>query len=319
MFVQQSDQQNTTILLVRLCGVLHQREKQFLLLVRKDKFSSLAKNSKKAIKQFHEQPLGKTKNKISAVLITFNEIINIDEVLTNVQFADEIIVVDSFSTDGTFEKLLSYESVLVYQRSFDNFPSQKNYALSLCKNDWVLFIDADERISDNFKKEVSKIINLKENPIVAYKSAFKYFIGKKRIRFSGMQTTISYRLFRKSKCEYDSNFHVHEKLIVNGDSENLENSIDHYSYRDIQHFKDKIFFYENLKAKELNKNNKVPNFFHFHIKPTYKFLNNYLIRLGILDGLEGIKICFILAQGVRHRFKFLKDFLKEKKKLISIL
>ncbi len=249
--------------------------------------------------------------KLSGVIITYNEEENIEKCLQSlIDIVDEIVVVDSFSTDKTYDKLLSYNQVKAYQRPFDNFSNQKNYALNLAKNDWVLFIDADEFISEDYKKDVIQKINSTDNTIVAYLSAFKYYLNNERIRFSGVQTTFSHRLFKKSKCKYDANLFVHEKLIVDGKSGKLKHAIDHYSYKSIEHFKNKIFSYEKLKAHELYKKGMIPGFFHFYIKPAYKFLNNYFIRFGILDGYKGYKICLILAQGVYFRFFKLQELHK---------
>ena len=102
----------------------------------------------------------KNDNKISALLITFNEVNHIDDVINNINFANEIIVIDSFSNDGTFEKLLKFKHVKTIQRPFKNFADQRNYALNQAKFKWVLFIDADERITPKLKDEILKEINI---------------------------------------------------------------------------------------------------------------------------------------------------------------
>ena len=240
--------------------------------------------------------------KISALVITYNEIIHIDNLIKNLSFVDEIIVVDSFSTDGTFEKLKTYKNIAVFQREFKNFANQKNYALNLSSNDWVLFLDADERITESFKNEILKKIN-NENNIVAYNSLFRYYFDKVPIRFSGFQTTKSYRLFRVSKCKYDEAITVHEKLLVNGKSGLLKHKIKHYSFRDYEHYKQKMKLYAHIKAKKLHEKGEKTTFLKSRIKPLYRFLNHYIIRLGVLDGKIGYYISKLNAYEVKERFK----------------
>ena len=241
--------------------------------------------------------------KLTAVAITYNEIVHIDELMANLSFADECIVVDSYSTDGTFEKLKAHENVKVYQHKFENFADQKNYALSLANNDWVLFIDADERISEDFKTDVLEKINTPNNPIVAYNSLFQYYFGKTAIRFSGFQTAKSYRLFRVSKCQYNPSKTVHEDLIVDGPSALLKHRIKHYSFRDYEHYKEKMTHYAHLKAKQLHKKGKKVTFVKSKLKPLYRFFNHYIMRLGILDGKIGYYISELNAFEIKERYR----------------
>ena len=102
--------------------------------------------------------MDKAEQKISALLITFNEEENINEVLLNLSFADEIIVVDSFSTDRTIEYIKKHKNVQLICRKFINYTDQKNYALQKSSNDWILFLDADERLTPSLKKEILNTI-----------------------------------------------------------------------------------------------------------------------------------------------------------------
>ena len=138
--------------------------------------------------------------KISALMITLNEVNHIKDAVKSIDFADEIIVVDSFSDDGTIEKLKTFKNVKVIQRQFKNFADQRNYALKQAKHEWVLFIDADERIPENLRKEIVYEVN---NPDETVGFMFKriFFFKRKRIRFSGFQTDTTYRLFKKDKVK----------------------------------------------------------------------------------------------------------------------
>lgn len=244
--------------------------------------------------------------KLSALIITFNEAIHVDAFVKNLSFADEIIVVDNYSTDGTFEKLKIHKNVRVFQHKFESFSKQKNIAISKVSNDWVLFTDADERVSEKFKEDVIKHINTPDNPIVAYYGLFRYYFGKTPIRFSGFQTAKSFRLFKTSKCRYDESLPVHEDLIVDGDVGLITHKIDHYSFRDYEHYKQKMTTYAELKAKQLHEKGKTVSPIMVSLKIAYRFFNHYIMRLGILDGKVGYQISKLNAYEVKKRYEELK-------------
>ncbi|MCF7568225.1 glycosyltransferase family 2 protein [Sabulilitoribacter arenilitoris] len=247
----------------------------------------------------------KNSNKISALLITYNEVNHIVDIIKNISFADEIIIVDSFSTDGTFEKLLEFKNVTTIQREFKNFADQRNFALKQATHDWVLFIDADERITDKLKTEIIKKTN-SPTDIVAFMVKRLYFFKKKRIRFSGFQTDTTYRLFKNGSVTYIKDKIVHEMPEINGKSSMLKNPMLHFCFNSAVHYKEKMEHYASLKALELYKKNKNANMIHFVIRPIYKFITNYIFRLGFLDGKEGFQICYLSAYGVYYRYKELK-------------
>jgi glycosyltransferase involved in cell wall biosynthesis len=253
------------------------------------------------------------KQLLTALVITFNEEQNIKNVLDNLAFADEIIIVDSFSSDKTFEIASSYQNVKVVQHTFDNFASQRNYALSLASNSWILFIDADERLTPELQQEVRTVINQK-NSAAAYYMGRNFIFENKKLHFSGWQTDKIIRLFRKEKATYNRKKIVHEKLIVDGKIGKLKNKLIHYSYSNYEDYKQKMIFYGQLKAQEELVKKTNPNFFHFYIRPAYQFLNQYVVRFGFLDGKKGIIICYLNALSVAVRFQELKK-IKHKAKI----
>ena len=126
------------------------------------------------------------------------------------------------------------------------------------------------------------------------------------LNFSGWQTDKNIKLFKKDKAIYIIDRLVHEKLIVEGRKEKLKNKLIHFSYTDYESYKSKMIMYGKLKAKELDIKNLKVTFFHLYLKPLYKFSYSYLIRLGILDGIKGIIICYLNALSVYVTFKELK-------------
>lgn len=245
------------------------------------------------------------KQLLTALVITYNEEQNIKAVLDDLAFADEIIVVDSFSLDKTFEIASSFPNVKVVQRVFDNFAAQRNYALSLASNSWILFIDADERLTLELQQEISTVINQK-NSASAYFMRRNFMFENRKLRFSGWQTDKIIRLFRKENATYNLKKIVHEKLIVQGKVGKLKNRLIHYSYSNYEDYKQKMIFYGQLKAQEEILKTTNPNYFHFYIRPIYQFLNQYIVRFGFLDGKKGIIICYLNALSVAVRFQELK-------------
>lgn len=246
-----------------------------------------------------------TAKKLSAVIITYNEANYIKDCIESVLFADEIIVVDSFSTDGTWEYLESHPKVTAIQHPFEDFTKQKSYALGLAKNDWVYFFDADERVTPKLEKEINSIINNPESND-AYWNYRIFMFKNKRLYFSGWQTDKVYRLFKKSKCKFINERIVHETLKVNGSEGFLKEKLIHYSYKDYDDYKGKMLKYGRLKAKESFLKGKKWNIFQQYLRPSWKFFNHYIIRFGILDGTKGITICYLNALGVYERFRELK-------------
>ncbi|MDU8886108.1 glycosyltransferase family 2 protein [Yeosuana sp. MJ-SS3] len=252
-------------------------------------------------------------SKISGLIITYNEEELVDDVIENISFVDELIVVDSFSTDKTISKLNKYNHVKVVQRNFKNFSDQRNFAIQQAQYPWILFIDADERITKELRSEILETVS---NPSieVAFKFPRKFVFGDKLIKFSGLQTDFIYRLFKKGFAQYNLDQTVHEKLEVNGKSKTLSNVMLHYSYSDYESYKKKTEHYAILKAQELFEQGKKPTFFDFYIKPAYKFLYNYIFRLGVLDGKAGYIICKLNAYGVKYRFKKLEKLISSSPK-----
>ncbi|MRH98904.1 glycosyltransferase [Kriegella sp. EG-1] len=245
-------------------------------------------------------------------MITYNEIEHIAEVIENLSFADEIIIVDSFSTDGTIECIEKHKNVKLIKRPFKNFTDQKSFALEQASNDWVLFMDADERVTNNLKHEIIDTINNKEKTASAYFFYRTFMFEDKVLKYSGWQTDKNYRLFRKSKAQFTQDRIVHETLIVDGKSDNLHYKLIHYSYKNYDEYKSKMIKYGKMKALEESSKSYSPNIYHFVFRPLYKFVYHYIFRLGILDGKKGLIICYLNAYGVYARYKELKKIKSRK-------
>jgi glycosyltransferase involved in cell wall biosynthesis len=251
------------------------------------------------------------KQKLSVLIITLNEELHIKSLLSDIDFADEIIVVDSYSTDQTVNIIQSFENTKVIQNPFVNYTAQRNFAINQAQNSWVLFIDADERLSPNLKSEIIATIN-KKNAASAYLIYRTFMFKNKKLHFSGWQTDKIFRLFNKTNCRYDEDRMVHEKLVVTGPIATLKNKITHFSYTSYEDYKSKMYRYGVLKANEKQKKGQKSSYLLMIFHPVYTFLYQFLIRLGFLDGLKGITICYLNAYSIFIRYKELSRLTSSK-------
>lgn len=237
--------------------------------------------------------------KISALAITLNEAHNIEAYLKGLWFVDEIIIVDSFSSDETVALASKHEKVSVYQRKFDNFSAQKNFAISKANNDWVTFFDLDEEVTEAVAKEILEVS--KKPKAIAYFVKRDYNFMGKRIKYSGFQTDYVIRFFNKNYCRYNSNL-VHETIDADGKTAKLTHSVPHHTYKSFDHYTGKLHQYSELQAKMLYEKGKKPTLYHFLFRPWYRFWHQYIIRLGVLDGKEGFILAYVSAFSVFKRY-----------------
>lgn len=254
--------------------------------------------------------------KLSVLIITLNEEEHLKGLLSDLDFADEVVIVDSFSTDGTEIIAKTFPKLKFIQNKFENFSAQRNFAISQAKNDWILFLDADEVLTPELKQEI--IETLQNNQTYSAFFFERIFMFENSIlKYSGNQTDKIFRLFNKNLAKYDEKRLVHEKLIVDGKIGFLKNKLIHYSYSSYHDYKEKIIFYGKFKAQEKFTKKVKPNFILQFLHPSYNFLYNYFIRLGFLDGKKGILICYLNAYCIVIRYRELKKLWKQDKNVIS--
>lgn len=249
---------------------------------------------------------------LSVLIITLNEEQHMAELLGDLDFADEVIVVDSFSTDNTKAISESFPYVRFIENKFENYTAQRNFALQQARNEWILFIDADERLTPELKAEIIETLDRDDN-INAYLFYRKFMFNKKPLHFSGWQNDRIFRLFRKDKAHYTAKRLVHEKLDVEGRIGYFTHKLIHYSYSDYDIYKHKMIVYGKLKALEKYHAGFRPTFFHKYGHAAYNFLYKLIVRLGFLDGAKGVVICYLNALSVRERYRELKRLYAENK------
>jgi glycosyltransferase involved in cell wall biosynthesis len=227
-------------------------------------------------------------NKISVIVITKDEENNISDCLKSVDWADEIIVVDSESTDRTIE-LAKQFTHKIFTRKWEGYVPQKRYALSLAKNEWVLSLDADERVTPEL---IDEILKLTPEQNSGFKIRRKNFLLKKEITSCGWEKDYQLRLLKKDKANLSDRL-VHEKFIVDGQVDTLKNPILHYTFESFTDYLNKINYYTNLKAEELlHKKKRVSSWMIFS-HTVSAFFAFYFIKGGIKDGVHGLIISFL--------------------------
>lgn len=232
--------------------------------------------------------------KLSVIIPTFNEEVYIEDALRSVAFADEIIVIDSYSTDKTTEIAQKY-TTKVLERKFDNFSNQKNHALQHATGDWVLFVDADERVTHALEAEIKQTI---ANPIHnGYKIKFPHYYMN---RFLYHHTDMVLRLVKKQGAQFSGT--VHEKLEVAGTIGNLQNHMLHYTYKGLEHYISKKEKYAWFQAEQLQKRGKKTTWFHLWVRPFYRFFSSYVLKGGFMDGIPGLTVATVNAYGVFQRY-----------------
>lgn len=251
--------------------------------------------------------------KISAIVITYNEAANIGECLTSLKWCDEIIVVDSNSTDDTVKIAGEFTKNI---HIVDNLPygEKRNIGIDKATGDWIIWLDADERVSAELKDEVTGIID-NNSANEAYQINRKSYFINKFIKHCGWYPDYTLRLFKKSTGIRFNDSLVHEKAVYRGATGKLKNDILHYTDRDFEHYISKLNKYTTLSAEELKAKGRKAGFFDIIFRPAFTFFKMYFLKLGILDGYIGLVLCTL--SSIHVMTKYSKLYLINKPKPIN--
>lgn len=231
---------------------------------------------------------------LTVIIPTYNEASYIEGAIKTALFADEIILIDSNSTDNTVAIAKPYVDKILY-RKFDNFSNQKNFALQHATSDWVLFLDADERIPYVLQMEIMETIAQPKHH--GYKINFPHFFMN---RFLYHESDLVLRLIKREGAFYEGD--VHEKLKIEGTVGKLKNYMLHFTYRGLLKYIKKRESYAWFQAGQLEKKDKKPTLFLLMFRPTFRFFKSYFIKGGILDGVPGLTVAAVNAYGVFERY-----------------
>ena len=238
--------------------------------------------------------------KITATVITFNEEHNIAAALESLAWADEIIVVDSESTDRTVEIARRFtDRVLV--RPWPGYSAQKNFAAEQASNDWIFSLDADERVSPELTTSILEIEKGAAPKQAGFEMPRRTFYLGRWIKYSGWWPDHKVRLYDRRRARWRGDF-VHETLEVNDRVNRLDGDILHYTVRDAAEHHLRMDRYTTLAAEELCSRGKRASLGSLLVSPVVVFLRSYLFKLGFLDGVPGLAI----ARFAAH-YEFLKN------------
>lgn len=238
-------------------------------------------------------------NKISAVIITFNNADTIESTLTSVNWCDEIVVVDSGSTDRTREICLQYVCNFS-THSFNGYGLQKQHATGLARNKWILSIDSDEMISKELQLEIQGIFSNGEIPYAGFKLVRPLFFMGKFFKY-GRESKLSHvRLYNSNYGGFNENI-LHESVILQGEVKELNNIVIHYSYKNLFHYFEKFNHFTSLAVEDAIRNKKKASKFQVLVKFPAGFIIYYVLQRNFLNGFPGFVWSVISAY-----YKFMK-------------
>lgn len=248
--------------------------------------------------------------KLSVTIITFNEERIIEKNLNAVHdLADEIIIVDSFSTDSTKEICLKFPKVKFIQQKFLGFGKQKNLAIEQCQSEWILFLDSDEIPNEELIDSIRRIVSEPKSAFNVYDVEFNNIFLGETLKYGGWGNIKRERLFKKGHGKYSEDI-VHEAFVTTETKGKLQGKINHYTYKDIYHHIEKSNKYTSMMAEKMYKNGKKSNIFKILFKPLFQFFKSYFLRLGFLDGLVGYYAAATAAFYTFLKYKKLHEIYK---------
>jgi glycosyltransferase involved in cell wall biosynthesis len=238
--------------------------------------------------------------RVSAVLITFNEEANIEAALASLSgIADEIIVVDSLSTDRTVKLARAFTDKVVV-RKWTNYSDQKNFANGLASHPWILSLDADERVSDGLRTEILALRGEEPSCAGFAMPRLVFYLGR-WIKRGGWYPDRKVRLFRKDAARWEGEF-VHERLVLSGEIRRFKNPIHHFTYRNISDHLARIDAFADLGAQKLYARGRKCRWHHLLFLPLGRFLKSYILKGGFLDGYAGIVISVLNGYSIFVRY-----------------
>ncbi len=247
--------------------------------------------------------------KISAVLITFNEEANIEAALGSLAgIADEIIVVDSFSTDRTV-KLAREITDRVVERKWTNYADQKNFADGLAVHPWILSLDADERISEELRTELLALKN-EDPPCAGFSMPRLVFYLGRWIRHCGWYPDRKVRLFLRDAARWEGEY-VHETLAIRGEIRKLKGPLRHYTYRNIGDHLARLNKFADLGAQKLYAQGRKSRWYHLLVLPFSRFVKSYILKRGFLDGFAGMVVSVLNGYSIFVRYAKLREIWKK--------
>lgn len=229
---------------------------------------------------------------VSVVIITFNEEKNVRAALESAKWADEIVVVDSFSSDSTPSICREYTDS-IYQEKWRGFSRQKEFAVRQARNDWVFVLDADERFTPELAGEI-KTLTRGEPGKAGYYCPRRNHFGGREIRYGGWYPDFSIRFFDRRKGRFGERA-VHEAVELDGEAGFLKNPMLHFTYSGVSDYLARMDKYSTLAAGELLKKGRKARVSDLLFRPPFTFFKMFVVKQGFRDGLHGLVIAMLYA------------------------
>jgi glycosyltransferase involved in cell wall biosynthesis len=236
---------------------------------------------------------------LSVTVITQNEAHNIEDCLRSVLFAKQIVVLDSGSTDGTVELARAMGAEITISSDWQGFGIQKNRALALANADWVLSLDADERVTSELQAEILATMAAPAFDVYSFPRLSSY-CGQ-YMRYSGWYPDRVTRLFRRHAAKFSDDL-VHEKVVTTRQVGQLRCSLLHQSFKSFESVLDKVNRYSSAGAQSLFHKNKTASVGSALGHGLWAFIRTYFLRLGFLDGWMGLVLAISNAEGTYYRY-----------------
>ncbi len=241
-----------------------------------------------------------SKPKISACIITLNEEDRIKECIESLHFCDEVVVVDSHSHDKTREIALEAGAVVI-ERDWPGHVAQKEFAIRQAKNDWVLCVDADERISDSLKQEILALRDAGFPDKAGWRMPrLSYYMGA-WVKHGTWRPDWNLRLFDRRRGHWAGN-NPHDRVELKGPMGTLKNDLLHYPYRTLADHLRTIESYTTIMAEGMHERGKKASIFKIVVNPWARFVKYYFLKRGFLDGWRGLVMAYLAAQYVRTKY-----------------
>ena len=241
-----------------------------------------------------------TRTGLSACIITFNEADRIEACVRSVAFCDEVIVVDSHSTDATRERAAAL-GARVIERDWPGYRSQKQFAVDSARNDWVLCLDADERVSEALRAEIESRAERGFGDYAGWSvPRITYYFGK-FLRHGNAYPDRLVRLFDRRRGRWVGR-EIHETPRVEGPVGRLKGALEHYSYRSLADHHQRMQRYAELMGQALYESGKRCGLGKVLLNPQWRFLRGYVLRLGFLDGWRGLVFALVESNYVRRKY-----------------
>ncbi len=244
--------------------------------------------------------------KLSVIIISLNQVENIAPCLESVSFADEIVLVDTGSTDGSLELARNYTD-RIYVTSWRGYGATKNFALDQATRDWVFSIDTDERVGKPLQEEILSIVAA-DSPTVGYLVPRKNFLGRRWIRRLGWYPDYTLRLFQRQRGRFRER-QVHEEVVVDGPVGKLQHPLEHYSYASVSDYVVRQNHYARLAALEMLQEGRRPRPGELLWRPLAHFVKLYFLRLGFLEGRLGYTLAVLGSLYNFLKYYYLRELL----------